>query len=64
MTNEEFEVLWEEIKAHDRREAEEFRKLPQKERERLSKEAENSRLWEDWTDVQPISGTDKKQSNH
>lgn len=34
------------------------------EEKKEAEKAENSRLWEDWTDVQPIFGADKKQSDH
>ena len=55
MTKEEFEASWARAKERDRKEAEAFRKkmaaLSPDERKRIRKEAENSRLWEDFTDI-------------
>ena len=53
MTDAEFEESWAKAKERDRKEAEAFKAkmdaLPPEERERIMKEAENSRLWEDYS---------------
>lgn len=55
MTKEEFEALWERVKANDEQIAtefeEKFRKLPKEEQERILRENENCRYWEDLSDA-------------
>lgn len=51
MKKEKIDEMWRKAKERDKRDEEKLRSLSQEERERLQNEAENSRLWEDWSDV-------------
>lgn len=50
MTDQEFEQMWDRAKEHDRTERDEWLSKSKEERERIKRETDGFRSWEDMTD--------------